>query len=155
MRVAFVVLLLSIPLAAPARALDVTFSGTVANTCILSLSTPGLMALSLDGLTLGSDQVGGVPATVSIVSVGTNTITVDPPARTAAPAGYSASGESVEVSYSGVGGLSVVNQAYTSATSSFDVGLLAATELLVNNRIINPAGFAQGNYTTRTVVTCS
>jgi hypothetical protein len=133
---------------------DVTFTGLVANTCTL-VATPGLLGLSTDGTVLGSEELGGVPGEVSVVSLGVNTVTVGAPSRTGAPGGYNATGEQVEVSYQGVNGLSGISHAYTTASSNFAVGLLPITVLLVNNRITNANGFAQGTYQTTTVVTCS
>ena len=141
---------------APAGALDITFSGTVANTCTLAVSTPGILALSSDGTTLGSNQPGGLAAMVTVISIGSNTITVGAPSRTAQPSGYDGSGEQVEVAYSGVSGLSGIDQDWGTDSSSFTVGMLvSATALTVHNRITNTSGFAQGSYQTKTVLTCS
>lgn len=139
----------------PAQALDVTFTGTVANTCSLALATPGLLAMSSDGQTLGSDQIGGAPATVNIISIGVNTITVDAPALTSSPAGYDPVGQTIEVGYAGTAALAGIVQSLTGISTDFIVGLLPLTSLLVDNRITNPNGFAQGSYETTTVVTCS
>jgi hypothetical protein len=133
---------------------DVTFTGLVANTCTL-VATPGLLGLSSTGTVLGSQELGGVPAEVSVVSLGINTVTVAAPTVTGAPAAYNPSGQQVQVAYQGVDGLSGITQAYTSSATDFSVGLLPITVLLVNNRITNAGGFAQGAYETTTVVTCS
>lgn len=133
---------------------DVTFSGLVANTCTL-VATPGVLALSASGTVLGSEETGGVPAEVSIVSLGVNTVTVAAPTRTGSPAGYNPTGELVRVAYQGLNGLSGISQAYTGSATNFAVGILPLTVLLVNNRITNANGFAQGTYQTTTVVTCS
>lgn len=142
-------------LVAPAGAVDVNFTGVLASTCALALSTPGLLALNTDGTELGSEEVGGLPAVVTILSVGSHTVTVDAPTRTQSPGGYDATSEVIDVSYFGVGGLSAINQAYTSILTTFPVATLPLTVLTMNNRITNPAGFVAGTYTTRTVVTCS
>jgi hypothetical protein len=155
MRVVLAALVLSLPFTGPAGALDVTFSGTVSDTCSLAIATPGLLGLSADGLTLGSEETGGVPAAVTVVSIGVNQITVGAPTRTLAPAAYDTIGEVIEVAYTGTGLLGAISQIYTTLSSVIDVGLVSATTLVVNNRITNPNGFAQGNYETTTVVTCS
>ena len=139
---------------APAAALDATFSATVSNTCTLTLGTPGVMKLSTDGLTLASDETLGLPAEVTILSLGSNRVTVEPPEWISSPAAYSPSGETRSVRYTGLGGLSLINQAYTSASSSFNLVLLPLSVLLVHSRIQNNNGFAQGNYSAKTVVTC-
>jgi hypothetical protein len=140
----------------PAQALDVDFNGTVTGVCSLALDTDGTLALSADGTILGSEETLGVPAAVLVLSIGSNTIDVAAPARISAdPSGYDDTNETVEVSYGGLGGLAGVTQAYTEIATDFGVGNIALSVLLVNNRIVNPDGFAAGTYTTRTVVTCS
>jgi hypothetical protein len=136
-------------------ATDVTFTGTVSNTCTVAVPTPGLMALSADGKTLGSEQTGGLAASVTIVSLGGNSITVGAPSLQTYPLAYTPGSETVQVKYAGLSGLSSVSQTYTSSQTSFAVGILPLTTLLVNMQIINNAGFAQGTYTAKTVLTCS
>jgi len=142
--------------AAPAAALDVEFNGVVATTCTLALGTPGTLALSASGTILGSEEGVAVPATVTILSIGANTIDVAAPIRISAdPPGYQAGTEVLEVSYAGAGGLSLISQAYTSLATDFPASNIPLSVLTVNNRITNSAGFAAGTYTTRTVITCS
>jgi hypothetical protein len=142
-------------LCGPAVAADVNFSGTLLGLCSVVLTTPGVLALSTDGTSFGSADLGGLPAAVSILAVGDYTISVAAPTRTNAPGTYNGAGETVEVSYSGLAGLSFVNQDYTTAPTSFDIDTLPLSVLVMNNRIVNPNGFAAGTYETRTVVTCS
>jgi hypothetical protein len=130
---------------------DVVFTGSVTDTCTLAVPTPGTMTLSADGTTLGSDQTLGVPATVTVISIGANTITLAAPTLQSHPPGYTAGGETVQMNYSGLAS----HPAYTSAQQSFSLGLLPITSLIVNMQVINPAGFAQGTYTAKTVLTCS
>jgi hypothetical protein len=142
----------------PVAAADVTFSGTITGVCALALSTPGLLALSVDGSKLGSEEPGGLPAVVTILSIGSATVTVDPPTRTAAPVApvaYVATGEVIEVAYQGLAGLSAVTHAYTAIQSTFGVNTLPLTVLQVHNRITNTNGFPAGTYGTKTVITCS
>src|SRR6218665_2680817 len=155
MRVLSIGVLLLLGCAAPAGATDVTFSGTLVGVCTLALATPGLLGLSTDGEVLGSEELGGLSATITILSIGSNTVTVGAPTRTAAPGGYNASGEVIEVSYAGLGGLSLINEAYRTTSSNFAVSTLPLTALVINTRITNPNGFDAGSYGTKTVVTCS
>lgn len=139
-----------------AEATDVTFSGTITGICTLALSLPGTLAMSIDGTKMGSDEPGGIPATVAILSVGSNTVSVGAPTRTGSPGAYSPTGESVWVSYVGLGGLSLINHPYDTATSTFGINTLPLSVLSINTRILNAGhGFDAGTYTTRTVVTCS
>jgi len=135
-------------------AADVTFAGVVLNTCTL-IATPGVLALSSDGSKLSSAITGGVPATVSIVSLGINKITVNNPTLTASPSAYNPGGQVLKVSYQGLGLLASIVQALTGLTTTFDIGILPITILQVNNEVSNSNGFPQGAYETTTVVTCS
>lgn len=140
----------------PVTAANVEFTQTLTNTCTLAVPTPGVLGLSTDGLTLGSEEGIGTAATVTVLSIGANTVTVEAPSRTSgAPTGYNTATETVEVRYVGLGGLSTVTQGYTSAQTSFAVNTLPLTSITMHNRIVNSEGFADGTYTTQTVVTCS
>jgi len=145
--------------ASPATADNVVFNGSVANTCDLSVMLPltGTLALSSDHTILGSDQTGGVPVSLTVGSIGANTITVGAPTLTDSPPGYSTSGQSLEIGYVGAGLLSLVNKPMGTGGGSFSAGLLGLTgsTILINARVINPNGFKLGDYQITSVVTCS
>lgn len=138
-----------------AVAANLNFSGTVLASCSILATTDGTLAMASDGSSIASTNLGGLAATVTILSVGNSTVDIGGPTRTAAPGDYNASGEAVEVSYLGAGGLSLVTQSYTSSPTSFGVSTIPASVLTVNNRITNPNGFPAGSYGTQTVVTCA
>lgn len=131
-------------------ATDVIFTGTVSDTCTLAVPTPGTLTLSSDGTILGSDQPLGLPATVTVLSLGSNTITLAAPTLTDSPGGYTPGSETVQMKYSGL-----ASHAYTSAQQTIALGLLPLTSLIVDMQVVNAAGFAQGTYKAKTVLTCS
>lgn len=137
--------------APPAFALDVTFAGVVVDTCTIALATPGVMTLSGDGTVLGTDQSLGVPAAVTVVSIGSNNISLSEPELLTYPAEYDAGGETVTMAQGGIHN----NPIFDALEVDFDIGLLSLSTLFVGLRIENPDGFAQGAYTARTVLTCS
>jgi hypothetical protein len=151
MRVAGVVVLSGLLLPGTAQAVDVTFTGLVVDTCTIALTTPGVMLLSNDGTILGSDQGLGVPATVTVVSIGTNTIGLAEPTLLTYPAGYTPGGETLEIAYTGLAS----HPLFSEMGLSFNVGLLSLSELFVDLKMTNPDGFVQGAYTAKTVLTCS
>lgn len=146
---------LSIFAAGAAHATDVDFDATLTNQCTLALSTPGVMALSADGTVLSSENVGGVAAAITAVSLGANTLTVGAPGVVSSPAEYDATAETVEVAYLGAGGLSAVTQDFTGVQTNVALDVIPQSVLTINARISNPGSFAAGDYTVRTVVTCS
>ena len=143
--------------AMPAAAANVDFTGTVTAGCTIVASTNGTLGLNLTtGTTLGSEEAGGTPGSVTVLSIGGSTLTIGAPTRTSsAPGGYSVGTEIVEVSYTGASGLSGITQAYTSSQTTQSLATIAASVLTVNNRIRNTSGFPAATYTTRTVVTCA
>lgn len=143
--------------AMPAAAANVDFTGVVVAGCSIVASTNGTLGLNLTtGTTLGSEEVGGAPGSVTVLSIGASTLTIDAPARTsAAPSGYVTATEIVEVSYTGASGLTGISQAYTSSQTTQSLGTIGASVLTVNNRIRNTNGFPADTYTTRTVITCA
>lgn len=152
MRTSFVAIILIGASAAPASAVDVTFSGTINSACTLAVPTPGSLGISATG-DLTSDPLGA--ATVTILSIGSNEVTVDPPQWLSKPGDYDATGQELSVAYAGVGGLSAVNQDYTSTQTSFPVSTLPLTALAMNVRAVNPNGFVAGDYVMKVPVTCS
>ncbi|HVY52639.1 MAG TPA: hypothetical protein VHA07_13905 [Devosia sp.] len=155
MRVLGVVTGFTVLAACPALATDVTFQGTLSGVCTLAVPTPGLLGLNASG-ELTSEPPAGLSAIVTVLSIGSNQLTIDPPVWAAAtPVGYDATGEDLLVSYLGVGGLSIANQAFTDTQTSVNINSLPLTALTVNAKVTNPNGFAAGNYALKVVVTCA
>lgn len=131
--------------------------------CTLNVQSPGTLRASNDNTMLGSEVNGTTPGTMTSVLTlldGTATIDVAPPTRIQTASGYNASAETLQVAYSAASVLGLfpgASQSYTSATTSFQAtGILSGLSITItiNNRILNPNGFAPGTYGTRTVVTC-
>jgi hypothetical protein len=150
-RLSFAAAIVAICAPAHAAPLDVTFTGLVVDTCTIAIATPGVMMLSGDGTILGSDQALGVPATVTVLSIGSNNIALSVPTLETYPAGYTPGGETVEMNYTGLASHPV----FTTLGLNFDIGLLSLSELFVNLKVTDAGGFAQGTYTAKTVLTCS
>lgn len=152
MRILRVAAVLTAAFCLPAKAapLDVTFTGVVLDTCTVAVTTPGVMVLSTDGTILGSDQGIGVPATVTVLSIGTNTVELSEPTLETYPPEYTPGDETLQISTSGL-----ASNVFTSLGLDFVVGLLPITDLFVDLKMTNPDGFAQGIYTAKSVLTCS
>ncbi|MXO91792.1 hypothetical protein [Pontixanthobacter aquaemixtae] len=133
-----------------AAAQDITMAGTVISSCVLTVPTPGVLVPATDGTRIGTEEgVGGLPATLTVVALG-STPTVNFAAPTVAgPAG--ATGLTSEVAYTSAG--SGANQAYTSSPSSASSDLLDS--FTVQGRVSGSNGFPQGLYTMTVTVTCS
>ena len=57
------------------NAVTVDWTGTVANSCVVTVGSNGVLGLSLDGKSLSSDQATGMPAMVTVASTTTNVVT--------------------------------------------------------------------------------
>ena len=136
----------------PVAAADVTFSGTLTGVCTLALSTPGLLGLAADGSLSTS---AGLPAILAILSVGTNTLTINPPVWVDASEDYDPGSEAFEVGYSGLSGLGLADQPLTNAVTQRTISTLPLSLLSMNARVTNSNGFAAGDYEMKVVVTCS
>lgn len=140
-----------------AAANDVVFRGDVIAICSILVSTDGTLGINTDGDEISSTgTLGGLPGTVTILSIGPNTIDVSAPELTDEPGDYDDTNQVVEVSYEGIDtGLSGISQTWTSADSDFDLtGAISASVLEVNTRVRNEDGFAAGHYEITTEVTC-
>jgi len=132
----------------------ITFQATLGASCALAVTTPGTLALSSGDTILGSEQTGGTAAVLSIITVGSSTVTVNPPTLTDSPGTYTPTGQQLEYSYTGLSGLGGVSSGgFTSVSKQFTATVLSA--LQVQNHIVNAQGFTTGHYATQTVVTCS
>lgn len=148
---AFVLVAAASCLPATAAPLDVTFTGIVVDTCTIAVTTPGVMVLSGDGTILATDQGLGVPATVTVLSIGSNTISLAAPTLTSHPVGYTSGDETVSMNYTGLAS----HPLFSSLGLTFDVGLLSLSSLFVNMKVTDAGGFVQGTYAAKTVLTCS
>lgn len=137
---------------APAGAADVTFSGTLNGTCILSLNTPGVLGMNAGGA-LSSEA--GAPALLGILSVGSNELSFEPPVWEETPALYAPGTELLEVAYSGLAGLGLANQTFTDSLTTRNIGTLPLSLLTMHARASNSTGFVAGDYELKVVVTCS
>jgi hypothetical protein len=134
--------------AAPAAAVDVSLTGLVINTCVLTVPTPGLMALSSDGTRLGSEEgLGGAPATLSVVAAGAApTLSFAVPSLSG-PGGTD--GAVTEIAYTALSG---ENQPYTASASSADAARIDT--FTIDGRVSSEDGFTAGTYAVTVTVTC-
>jgi len=66
----------------PAESATVEWTGVVANTCVVTLNSNGLLGVSVNGQAMSSDQTAGQPASVAVMSTGPNVVTFGSPAMT-------------------------------------------------------------------------
>ena len=134
--------------ASPAAAITVSLSGTIVNSCALSVGSNGTLALSSDGTRFGSEESGGSAASLTVVATGTSpTLTFATPTVNA-PAGSSGSTVVIRYNVNGSGGSSGYTSSQTTASSHL------IDSVTVHARVTNTAGFVNGTYTAATVITC-
>jgi hypothetical protein len=137
----------AVPAAAPAA--NVSLAGIVLNTCLLTVTTPGVLAAGASGTRLSSEELGGLPAILAVISTGTMpTLNFSAPGLTG-PSGWNGS-PVVSIRYHSANG---VTQAYTSDASSARAGALLDT-FTINAQATNSSGFLTGTYTVASTVTC-
>lgn len=71
-----------------AKGVTVDWTGTVANSCVITVGNNGVLGLSLDGKSLSSDQSTGAPAMVTVASTATNVVTFNQPIMSLRGSGY-------------------------------------------------------------------
>ena len=77
------------------------------------------------------------------------------PTVVSSPPAYDPSAESVSVAYTGASGLSALSQSMTDQTTSHSISSIPLSVLTINTQVVNSNSFAAGDYSVRTVVTCS
>ena len=144
----------AVAVASPAPAVAqtaITFDGTVVQSCILALSTPGTLGTNANGTELGSEQTLGAAATMTVVATaGTPTLSFTAPTMSARPAAYTGT-PTVSTKYTSTGG---ANQAYTSGSFSYTSSNALGDTVTINAKAADAAGFAAGSYRVQTTATC-
>ena len=139
--------------ATPAQAQTIVqFEGAVVASCVLAVSTPGVLGVNASsGTELGSEQTGGVAAVMSVVATaGTPTISFTAPTMSLKPGAYSGT-PTISLKYSSPGG---ANQAYTSASSQYTSTNALGDTVTLNAKATDSSGFAAGTYRVQTTATC-
>ena len=143
-------IILSLPAALHAQTV-VPFDGTVIPVCILTVSSSGILAMSSTGTELGSEQSGGVSATVGIVATGgVPTILFTAPTMSIKPVTYVGT-PTVSLKYTSTGG---ANQAYTSVSSQHTSTNPLGNSITLNAKAVDITGFTAGAYRLQTTATC-
>ena len=138
-------------LSAPAHAVDVTIGATLVNSCVLTLSSVGVMTPASSGNVISTEESGGSAATLGVIAIGAfPTISFAAPSLTTSPAGWTGTPTNA-IRYTSTGGAS---QTYTSGSSSLTASVLSES-FTIHGRVTSSTGFAAGTYNLRTVATCS
>jgi hypothetical protein len=132
-----------------------------AHACTIGVSTPGILKLSGDGHTLSSANSGGIASVLAIsdldLDLNGTRITISDTRLDTNPAGFSAP-VSYAATYSATWLLGVGNASGSLVSNpSFTVPpvLDLVVTITLHNTVTSATGFKQGNYTTKTTITCS
>lgn len=129
----------------------VTFDGEVDQSCVLTLSTPGVLTANANGTEIGSEQALGTAAVLSVVATaGAPTLSFSAPTMSLKPAAYLGT-PTVSVKYTSTGG---ANQAFTTAASSYTSTNALGDTVTLNTKATDTTGFAAGAYRIQTTATC-
>lgn len=133
------------------HAATVEWTGAVANTCIVTLNSNGLLGVSINGQSLSSEQTTGLPATVAVMSTGPNVVTFGNPALTLWSPTYTGTPVISTKQRSNKGHSS--NWQVTSHQATIDAG---DTIFEVHAQADDPSGaFPMGAYKVTSEVTCA
>ena len=108
------------------------------------------------GTVLSSEPgLGGTVTIATTILDGPFTISVSAPTWVEYPSGFDVGAATLRSKHSAIGTLGI-DEPYSSnaATHNFSARLLSGAVLTIHHRIVS-AGFHEGTYRTRTVVTCS
>lgn len=159
MRTVFLMTLALLTSATCARAEDVLFSGEVDPGCTILAALDGDLGMDLtsNGTVLTSELPYGAPGTVAILATSPSYVNIGAPTLIEEGDDYNSSGQELAVKYLGAGVLNTVDSGgWLTVPSSRPATSLLGALVTIDNRITNTShGFAEGTYTTRTVVTCS
>ena len=142
---------MAVALPGTAQAQVINFPGVVIPVCVL-VPTAGVLAISANGTTLGSEETGGAAASLAVTSTGgAATVSFTAPTLAAEPAGYTGT-PTVSLKYSSTGGAA---QAYTSDASDYTSTNPLSDVVTLHARAVDSGGFVAGTYRVATTATCS
>ncbi|HWV01031.1 MAG TPA: hypothetical protein VN109_07695 [Devosia sp.] len=121
--------------------------------CNVLVSTSGVLARTGDATVLSSES--GVPSVIVISGFLNPSISISDPRLESWPPGFDWTSATVEASYQAAWTLGSSSGGYSSGTQSFSAGIGLAVTVTLNNRVTAAGGFRQGNYTTKTTISCS
>ena len=137
----------------PAQAQTVVgFDGTVVASCVLSVTTPGVLGVNLNsGTEISSEHTGGIPAVLSVTATaGIPTLSFSAPSLSVKPAAYTRT-PTVNIKYTSTGG---ANQGYTSSASQYTSTNALSDTVTLHAQALDSAGFGAGTYRLQTTATC-
>ena len=138
------------PLSA-AQAQIVRFDGLIVASCTLVLSTPGVLGTNTAGTEIGSEQTGGVAATLGVVALGgAPTVQFTAPTMSIKPVAYTGT-PTVSLKYSSTGG---ANQTYTSSASEYTSTNPLTDTVTLHAKAVDSGGLVAGSYRLQTTATC-
>ena len=142
-------MLIGFQVVSPAYSVPVTFTGLVVNTCVINITTPGVLGLATSGTTLSSEEIGGANALLAIIATGSAPQLQFSQPQLTGPAA-SLSGATQMMAYTSPGGAA---QPYTSSASTYTMTRLIDA-FTVKAKASNVSGFASGTYSVSSTVTC-
>jgi hypothetical protein len=137
----------------PAQAQTVVpFDGIVVASCVVTVSTPGVLGVNTaSGTEIGSEQTGGQAAVLAVVATaGAPTISFSAPTMSTSPGAYSGT-PTIRLKYTSPGG---ANQDYTGSATQYTSTNALGDTVTLHAKATDSAGFAAGSYRLHTTATC-
>jgi hypothetical protein len=126
--------------------------------CDIAINTPGVLKLAGDGKSLSSTLAGGAASVLAISDfnlLSPTTVTISNVRLDVTPAGF-AEPVTYQAAYQATWLLNTRNGTLVSNPSfTVPAALNVAVVVVLDNTVTSLTGFKQGNYTTKTTVTCS
>lgn len=117
--------------------------------CTLTLTTSGKLTLAGDGMTMSSQNTGGLSAIMAVVSLNLTPQLIFSPLTIMGPTGWAGS----PVTYQSLKTLSGTTIPFTSSGFTVNVAPVADT-LTIDARVVNTSGFKAGSYNASSTITC-
>lgn len=141
---------LALPSVARAQVL-VPFDGRVTASCVLTVTTPGVLGMNSMGTELGSEQTGGIAAVLDVAATGgAPTILFAAPTMSVKPTAYGGS-PTVSMRYTSTAG---ANQPYTTGASQYTSTNPRRDTVTLHAKAVDSGGFNAGDYRVQTTATC-
>jgi len=154
LKMAGVVALMTVPMHVNAATGNIPFNGSVADTCVVTVTGSGTLAASTDFTVLGSEQAGGAAGTATLLTTGGSfSLSADAPASFSSAPATGNDNVSFAANYSATGANTIAQTSGSTATA-LSRGNTNVSINMAATKTVGDETFEAGSYTATVVLRC-
>ncbi len=154
LKLAGAVALMTVPMHVNAATGNIPFNGSVADTCVVTVTGSGTLAASTDFSVLGSEEAGGAAGTATLLTTGSSfSLSADAPASFSSAPATGNTNVNFEANYAATGANTIAKTDGATATA-LTRGNTNVTINMSGTKSVSGETFEAGSYTATVVLRC-